>query len=109
MTCSLQPAGILLEVPLGPESAGNSIRIGIRAGDILLALRQPEGLSARNLLSGHVRSLRQRDVTCVAEIDCGVSFEAHLTLAAQRSLQLAPGKPVWMVIKTYSCHPLRPE
>jgi hypothetical protein len=33
-----------------------------------------------------------------------IEMEAHLTLAARDSLQLAPGKEVWLVIKTHSCH-----
>jgi hypothetical protein len=31
-------------------------------------------------------------------------MEVHLTLAARDSLGLAPGKEVWLVIKTHSCH-----
>jgi molybdate transport system ATP-binding protein len=108
MTCRLDPAGILLEVPLSSESAGDIVRLGIHAGDILLASRKPEGLSARNLLPGRLCRLERRDVTVIAEVDCGVPFQVHLTPGAQRSLQLEPGAEVWLVIKTYSCHLLRP-
>jgi ABC-type molybdate transport system ATPase subunit len=31
-------------------------------------------------------------------------MEVHLTLAARDSLQLTPGREVWLVIKTHSCH-----
>jgi ABC-type molybdate transport system ATPase subunit len=38
-------------------------------------------------------------------VDCGgTEFEVHLTLAARDSLQLGPGKSVWVVVKTHSCH-----
>jgi len=31
-------------------------------------------------------------------------MEVLLTLAARDSLELEPGKEVWLVIKTHSCH-----
>jgi ABC-type molybdate transport system ATPase subunit len=34
-------------------------------------------------------------------------MEAHVTPGAQQSLNLTPGREVWLVIKTYSCHVLR--
>jgi molybdate transport system ATP-binding protein len=108
MTCRLDPAGILLEVPLSSESAGDLVRLGIHAGDILLAARKPEGLSARNLLPGRLSRLQRRDATVVAEVECGVPFQVHLTPGAQHALKLELGAEVWLVIKTYSCHLLRP-
>ena len=38
----------------------------------------------------------------VAKVECDVTFEVHLTLAARDSLTLQPGKDVWLVIKTHS-------
>jgi molybdate transport system ATP-binding protein len=93
-----------LETPLVRAAVGTCLHIGIRAGDILLAMSRPQGLSARNLISGRVTSIEQRDVMIAARVNCGVEFEVHLTLAARDSLQLAPGKEVWVVIKTHSCH-----
>ena len=80
------------------------MRVGIRAGDILLATVAPTGLSARNVLPGRIVSLEQRDVIVSARVNCRVEMEVHLTLAARDSLQLMPGKEVWLVIKTHSCH-----
>lgn len=105
---SAEPAGSAeLEVPLGRMQLGDSVRVGIRAGDILVANLPPRGLSARNVLAGTITRLEQRDVTVIANVDCGVPIEAHLTPAARDSLGLAPGLQVWLVIKTYSCHLLR--
>ena len=40
-----------------------------------------------------------------AMVDCGgTEFEVHITLAARDALQLGPGKSVWVVVKTHSCH-----
>jgi molybdate transport system ATP-binding protein len=83
---------------------GSQLRIGIRAGDILLATYAPVGLSARNVIPGRITSLEQRDVVVVARVKYRIEMEVHLTLAARDSLQLAPGQEVWLVIKTHSCH-----
>lgn len=95
---------VLLETPLVRGGVGSTLRVGIRAGDILLATSPPVGLSARNVLPGRITKLEQRDVVVTARVNCRVDMEVHLTLAARDSLELAPGKEVWLVIKTHSCH-----
>ena len=104
MACRLAGSSVELETPLVRADVGSVLRVGIRAGDILLASVEPRGLSARNILPGRVVSLAQRDVIVAAKIDCGVEMEAHLTLAARDSLQLQPEREVWLVVKTHSCH-----
>jgi molybdate transport system ATP-binding protein len=107
ITCRLPgPAGkfVLLETPLIRAEAGSRLRVGIRAGDILLAITKPVGLSARNVIPGQVVSLDRRDMMISARVDCGVEMEVYLTLAARDALELAEGREVWLVIKTHSCH-----
>jgi len=104
MTCRLRGSTVELETPLVRAEAGSSLRVGIRAGDILLATVHPEGLSARNVLAGRVVSLARRDVIVSARVDCGVEMEVHLTLAARDALHLQPGREVWLIVKTHSCH-----
>ena len=107
MTCSLgmgQPeTKVQLETPLVRADVGSALRVGIRAGDILLAIAPPVGLSARNIIQGTIVSLEKRDVIISARVNCGVEMEVHLTLAARDALQLTPGREVWLVIKTHSC------
>jgi len=103
MTCRLLPEGPLLETPLVRVASGANLRVGIRAGDILLATNRPEGLSARNILPGKILSLARRDVMIAALVDVGVPMEVHLTLAARDALGLVPGRDVWLIVKTYSC------
>jgi molybdate transport system ATP-binding protein len=95
---------VLLETPLIRAEAGTMLRVGIRAGDILLAIAKPVGLSARNVIAGRLVSLERRDMIVSARVNCGVEMDVHLTLAARDALQLAAGREVWLVIKTHSCH-----
>ena len=95
---------LVLETPLVRGGVGSTLRVGIRAGDILLATAPPLGLSARNVIPGRILSLDQRDVIVTARVKCRVEMDVHLTLAARDALQLAPGREVWLVIKTHSCH-----
>jgi molybdate transport system ATP-binding protein len=113
MVCKILPraneaspewSSVVLETPLVRGDVGVPLRVGIRAGDILLATSPPVGLSARNVIPGRITSLEQRDVIVVARVNCRVEMEVHLTLAARDSLQLAVGREVWLVIKTHSCH-----
>jgi molybdate transport system ATP-binding protein len=106
MTCRIPGdfGGVVLETPLVRGGVGAVLRVGIRAGDILLAISPPTGLSARNVIPGHIQSLEQRDVIVSAHVKCRVEMEVHLTMAARDSLELMPGKEVWLVIKTHSCH-----
>jgi molybdate transport system ATP-binding protein len=104
MSCRIADSDVELETPLVRVQTGAGLRVGIRAGDILLATVRPSGLSARNVLPGRVTSLAQRDVIIVATVNCGVDLEVHLTLAARDSLQLTVGRDVWLVLKTHSCH-----
>jgi molybdate transport system ATP-binding protein len=104
MRCRIADSDVELETPLVRAEVGSTLLIGIRAGDILLATVEPAGLSARNIIPGRVLSVVQCDVIVVVRVNCGVEMEVHLTLAARDSLELQPGREVWLIVKTHSCH-----
>src|SRR6202035_4707645 len=106
MSCRVPGDGapVVLETPLVRGGVGSTLRVGIRAGDILLATACPVGLSARNIIPGRITAIEQHDVLVAVRVKCRVEVEVHVTLAARDSLQLAPGREVWLVIKTHSCH-----
>ena len=108
MLCRLGNSGTELEVPLSAAAEGATVRIAIRAGDILLANREPIGLSARNVLRGTLSSLTRQGVTVVAVVDAGEAFVVHITPHAVDSLALHAGGPVWLVVKTHSCRLVAP-
>jgi molybdate transport system ATP-binding protein len=93
-----------IEVPLGYAAVGDRVHVAIRAGDILLATSQPHDLSARNVIEGKITTMEPRGTLVRARVDCGVEFVVHLTPGAARSLDLAQGDRVWLVLKTHSCH-----
>ena len=109
MTCRLQNSAAELEVPLAQVASGAQVRVAVDAGDILVAVERPHGLSARNLLAGKVVSLEQQGTTVHASVDCRVIFRVRLTPGAREALALEAGRAVWLVIKTHSCHLLEPE
>jgi len=104
MRVQLSEGNCEIEVPLGYAAAGERVRVAIRAGDILLATSQPENLSARNVIEGRIVSLERRGALVRARVDCGTEFIVHLTPGAARTLELANGSRVWLVLKTHSCH-----
>ena len=104
MICMVGGGKVELETPLVRAEVGSKLRVGISAGDILLATSAPVGLSARNILPGRLLSLWQRDMIVVTRVECGVEMSVHLTLAARDSLELRPGRQVWLIVKTHSCH-----
>ncbi len=98
-----------LEVPLQAVQLGESVQVAIRAGDILLATHAPQGLSARNVLPGTVESVEVRGTVAIVRVLAGVRFTVHVTPGAMRSLELAPGLILWLVVKTHSCHLVSPR
>jgi molybdate transport system ATP-binding protein len=73
-----------------------------------LATQLPYGLSARNVLPGTVESVETRGTLVRVIVNAGVRFTVHVTPGAARSLELAPGSVVWLVLKTHSCHRVTP-
>jgi molybdate transport system ATP-binding protein len=104
MRVRLEESRCEIEVPLGYAAAGDRVRVAIRAGDILLATSQPHGLSARNVIEGKIVAMEPRGTLVRARVDCGVEFIVHVTPGAVRTLGLADGSRVWLVLKTHSCH-----
>jgi molybdate transport system ATP-binding protein len=105
MTCRLNNKPLEIEVPLTQTATDRKLRVAIRAGDIILAVARPLGLSARNVMEGKIRSILQEGVKLIAMVEVeGVGFEVHLTPNAREELGLKAGGAVWVIVKTYSCH-----
>ncbi len=107
MRVALENEACEMEIPLGDAFPGSEIRVAIRAGDILLSTEAPHFLSARNILPGTIESLESRGALVALRVKAGATFIVHVTPGAVRSLDLAPGQVVWLIVKTHSCHLVR--
>jgi len=95
-------AGVEIEAPLAHGASGDRVRLAIRAGDILVAIEEPRGLSARNILRGQLLSLTREGPIVHAVVDAGARFHVDLTPGARDDLRLGAGDHVWLIIKTHS-------
>lgn len=87
---------------LSERLPGTKLRVHIRARDVMISTRRPEGLSALNVLRGVVAELGpQRGPILDLRLDCGgQAILARLTQRSVETLGLAQGTPVYAVIKT---------
>ena len=107
MVARLAATTVDLETPLASSGVGARIRVAVRAGDILVAAERPRGLSARNVIAGSIVALTRQGATVHVQVDVGgVPIEVHVTPTSSELLGLGPGRDVWLVIKTHSCHPV---
>jgi molybdate transport system ATP-binding protein len=99
-------AGDRIALPeLSHLSAGDQVRLRVRARDVALAISQPVGLSIRNVLRGTLTSIVESPSSGFAEALVQLSggrIRARLTHAAVEDLALAPGMPVFALVKTVS-------
>ena len=98
----LQAAAGQLRVPHLDLPVGAALRVRIRARDVMIGLAPPEGLSALNVLPGTVAEIGRTDGAIVEiRLDCaGEALVARLTRRSVETLGLAPGCPVYAVIKS---------
>jgi molybdate transport system ATP-binding protein len=88
-------------VPKIEAALGAAVRVQIRARDVLLAVEPPRGLSARNVLAGHVVDLIPEQ-GAYAEVAVAVgqaTLIARVTRAAVDDLDLTVGSRVFAVVK----------
>jgi molybdate transport system ATP-binding protein len=106
MTCGQD--GFRLEVPRVEVPVGERILVGLRADDVILASGRPEGLSARNVLKGKVRSVEPRGGLFAVTLECGVPLVSHVTRRGMEAVGLEAGGAAWAVVKTASCFVVEP-
>jgi molybdate transport system ATP-binding protein len=102
LTTLASPAGEL-QVPMLETPIGGHVRVYIRARDVMLSLKPPEDISALNVLSGRIARIAESGAQADVRLDCnGANLLARLTLKSVQRLALAPGRPVFAVIKSVS-------
>ncbi|RAI40616.1 molybdenum ABC transporter ATP-binding protein [Rhodoplanes roseus] len=96
------PAGtIWLAGRAGPP--GRDCRVAVRAVDVTLATARPAGLSVRTVLTGTIGRIDTDDGP-LAAVTVDLAGHGHVVASATRKaldeLGLAPGRPVFALIKT---------
>ena len=81
---------------------GSTVRVRIRARDVIVATERPHGLSALNILAGRIVGVSAGDgLFADVLIDCnGAVITARITRQSSHMLGLAPGLDVFAVIKS---------
>lgn len=92
----------LWRLPWIDAAAGTRLRLHVRARDVMLAKSAPTDLSALNILSGVVAEMRAGEGPIVEiRLDCsGEPLLARLTRYSVERLALAPGTPIYALVKT---------
>lgn len=96
-------AGVL-KVRADGHAVGAKLRVQILARDVIVATREPQDLSVRNILRGTVTAIvRDAAEADLISIDVGgATIVARITSAATQDLALAPGIGAWALIKAVS-------
>ncbi len=81
--------------------------IGVRAEDIIVAIAQPNGISAQNILEARLRGIAEASGRILLSIECAEErVTAAITPHAASDLRLEAGQRVWIVLKASSIHAL---
>jgi molybdate transport system ATP-binding protein len=83
---------------------GTKVRVQLLARDLIVSTRPPQHLSVRSALAGRVREIvaDDQDADLVYVDVGGPAVVARVTKVATRELGLAPGVPVWLLVKSVS-------
>jgi molybdate transport repressor ModE-like protein/molybdopterin-binding protein len=84
------------------STKGARLTVRIRPEEILLCAEHPGLVSARNVLPGRVRGIRQVPEGVYVTIESSPPLVAMVTSAAVRDLRLVQGRPVFAVVKASS-------
>mgnify|MGYP002630169279 CR=1 FL=1 len=105
--------GAELRLPASGLAPGERVLVGLRAKDILISTKRPEGISARNVLRATVVGIEPfgEDVLIATELasprgGAGDRIHVELTSNAARELELKAGAEVHLVIKAHACRVL---
>ena len=92
--------GGVLFVPALPQSPGMRVRVRLRAEDLMLALEEPHGISANNVLACTIRAVRAVGDHVDVQLACGATrLVSRITAASAARLGLAPAQAVYAVVK----------
>lgn len=95
-------SGRELFIPYTARQVDSICRVHVNADDILIATRQPVGISAANVLPGTVSAIVRSGGDAWLTVQAGDEFVVRLTSSAVARLELKEKLPVFLIIKTRS-------
>ena len=87
---------------------GATLRVRVRAEDVMLAREEPRAISANNVLRRQRsrRSIKGAGAQADVQLDCGgAKLVARITRASVARLELAPGIEVFAIVKSVTVDP----
>jgi molybdate transport system ATP-binding protein len=101
---TLEFAGGRLTVPDIDALIGEAVRVRIRARDVALALSAPPDISVLNVFKGTVIDvIAEQGARALVRVQVGATvLSSRITRYSAERLALAPGKPVYALIKAVS-------
>lgn len=83
------------------QAPGARLRLRVRAEEILVALEEPRGISANNILAARVVAVGSSDSHADVQLAVGATrLVARITRASAARLGLEPGKAVFAIVKS---------
>ncbi|HZU97822.1 MAG TPA: TOBE domain-containing protein, partial [Planctomycetota bacterium] len=99
--------GVELVVPTSEAAAGERVFFGLAASEVLVAIEEPRGISARNVLPATIAEATADEGAVLLRLSlAGAELVARVVPSAARALALEPGRKVFAVVKTSSFRPL---
>ncbi len=94
-------AGVIA-IPRLDAAPGATVRLRVRARDVIVALKRPEAMSALNVLPGVIREIRAAGpASAELRLDCGgIAILAAVTRRSCEALGLSVGMSVYAIAKT---------
>ena len=93
-------SGARFRLTLPGAAVGDPVFLTIDAQDVLLGVGEPPRTSARNALPAVISEVREAGRRTLVRVDAGPRFWVEVTRDSARSLEIAPGRAVYVLIKS---------
>ncbi|WP_370228372.1 molybdenum ABC transporter ATP-binding protein [Cognatishimia sp.] len=100
----LKGGGAVLHLPKVAAQTGDTVRLRIKATDVMLSLSRPEGISALNVIKAKISDLRDgQGPGMLVRLQCGEDhLLARITRRSAKAMDLKLGQTLFAVVKSVS-------
>ena len=83
-------------------TVGEKLTLNIPASEIIIGIKEPDGLSATNILPGKITDIHQLGERILVDVKAGPKFTVEIVPATVERLGLRSGKAVFLIFKASS-------